>query len=165
MARAQNRHADSLTTLVSSIAEEIPRLIKVELVLEPSIKAAGDVRTARVGVTAIATLGPCWMDPIINFLAEDRIPNNEKEANKIRRVAARYWLSNERKLYHRSFGGPYLLFLHPEKVSQLLAELHEGVCGSHVGGRLLAHRAMTQGFWWPQMQKEAAEYVCWCEQC
>ena len=42
MARAQNRHADSLATLASSIAEEIPQLIKVELVLEPSIKVAGD---------------------------------------------------------------------------------------------------------------------------
>ena len=24
---------------------------------------------------------------------------------------------------------------------------------------------MTQGFWWPQMQKDAAEYVRRCEQC
>lgn len=41
VARAQNRHADSLTTLASSIAKEIPRLIKVELVPEPSINVAG----------------------------------------------------------------------------------------------------------------------------
>ena len=46
-----------------------------------------------------------------------------------------------------------------------MAELHDGVCGSHVGGRSLAHQAMTQGFWWPQMQKDAAEYVHKCEQC
>lgn len=43
-------------------------------------------------------------------------------------------------------GGPYLLCLHPDKVEELLAELHEGVCGSHVGGQSLAYRAMTQGF-------------------
>ena len=36
---------------------------------------------------------------------------------------------------------------------------------SHVRGRLLAHRAMTQGFWWPQMQKDATDYVRKCEQC
>lgn len=46
VAQAQNRHADSLTTLASSIAEEIPQLIKVELVPEPSIKMAGDVEAA-----------------------------------------------------------------------------------------------------------------------
>ena len=115
----------------------------MELVLEPSIKVAGDAGAARVEVTAIATLGPCWMNPIIDFLAEDRVPDDEKEANRIRREAPRYWLSVDRKLYRRSFGGPYLLCLHPEKVNELLTELHDGVCGSHVGGRSLAHRAMT----------------------
>ena len=142
----QNRHADSLTTLASSIAEEIPRLIKVELVPELNIKVAGDEGATRVEVTAVAILEPCWMNPIIDFLAEDRAPDDEKEANKIHRVVARYWLSKDRKLYCRSFGGPYLLCLHPEKVGQLLAELHEEVCGSHAGGRSLAHRTMTQGF-------------------
>ena len=89
------------------------------------------------------------MDPIIDFLAEDQLPNDEKEASKVHRVAARCWLLTDRKLYRRSFGGPYLLCLHPEKVIKLLAELHDGVCGSHVGGRSLAHQAMTQGFWLP----------------
>ena len=55
-------------------------------------------------------------------------------------------MSEDCRLYQRSFGGPYLLCLHPGKVDKLLTELHEGVCGSHVGGHLLAHRAMTQGF-------------------
>ena len=93
----------------------------MELVPEPIIKVAGDAGAARVEVTAIATLGPCWMNPIIDFLAEDRVPDDEKEANKIRRVVARYWLSKDRKLYCRSFRGLYLLCLHSEKVGQLLA--------------------------------------------
>ena len=51
------------------------------------------------------------------------------------------------------------LTLHPSKIEELLAELHDGVCGSHVGGRSLAHWAMTQGFWWSQMQKDANKYA------
>ena len=101
MARGQNRHANSLATLASSSTERIPQLIKVELVAEPSISAG-------VGVSLVATVGPCWMDPIIKFLAEDQVPDNEKEAEKVCRIAARYWLSANRKLYRRSFGGPYL---------------------------------------------------------
>ena len=132
---------------------------------EPSIKVAGNEGAARVEVTTVATLGPSWMDPIVDFLVDDRIPDDEKEANKICRVVTWYWLSKDRKLYHRSFGGPYLLCLHPEKVGQLLAELHEGVCGSHMKGRSLAHQAMTQEFWWPQMLKDAVEYARKCEQC
>ena len=120
---------------------------------------------AGVEVVQVAVAGPCWMNPIIDFLAEGKVPENEDETNKIRRVAPWYWLSSDRKLYRRSFTGSYLLCLHPEKVRKLLTELHEGVCGGHVGGRSLAHRAMTQGFWWPQMQKDAVEYVRSCEQC
>jgi len=71
------------------------------------------------------------------------VPDDEKEVVRVCRVAARYWLSADRKLYRRSFGGPYLLCLCPEKVNELLAKLPEGVCGSYVGGRSLAHRAMT----------------------
>ena len=41
----------------------------------------------------------------------------------------------------------------------------KGVCGSHTGGRSLSYRAITQGYWWPGMQKEAHEYVKKCDQC
>ena len=78
------------------------------------------------------------MDPIIDFLAEDRVPDDEKEANRVRQIASRYWLLVNRKLYRRSFERSYLLCLHPEKANELLAELHDGVCGSHVGGHSLA---------------------------
>ena len=54
-----------------------------------------------------------------------------------------------------SFSSPYLLCVHPEASESLLKELHEGVCGSHTGGRSLSHRALTQGYLWPNMQQEA----------
>ena len=108
----------------------------MELIAEPSINATASV-------SMVIMLEPCWMDPIIDFLIEDRVSGDEKEASRVRRVATRYWLSPDRKLYQRSFGGPYLLCLRPEKVSELLVDLHEGVCGSHVGGHSLAHQAMT----------------------
>ena len=163
--RAQNRHADSLATLAFSMTEEVPWLIKVELIREPSIGMTDNCITVGVSIARISTTRPCWMDPIIDFLAEDRVPNDEKKAKKIHRVASRYWLSTDRKLYQRFFGEPYLSCLHPKKVNELLSKLHDGVCGSHVGGSSLAYRAMTQGFWWLQMQKDAAEYVWKCEQC
>ena len=82
--RAQNRHADSLATLASSMTEEVSQLIKVELIAEPSISVADSVDTAGVDVTMILVTGPCWMDPIIDFLAKDRVSDDEKEANMIR---------------------------------------------------------------------------------
>ena len=39
VARGQNWHTNSLATLASSLIKEVPRLIKVELVVESSISA------------------------------------------------------------------------------------------------------------------------------
>jgi len=83
VSRGQNKHADSLATLTSSTMEDVPWLIKIELIAEPRINTA-------VSVAVISLTEPYWIDPIIDFLAEDRVPYNEKEANKVRRVAAQY---------------------------------------------------------------------------
>ena len=68
--------------------EEVPRLIKVELIREPSISMVDNAITAGVDVIMISAIRPCWMDPIINFLAEDRVPDDVKEAKKIRQLAS-----------------------------------------------------------------------------
>ena len=47
----------------------------------------------------------------------------------------------------------------------LLKELHEEICGNHTRGRYLSHRTIIQGYWWPNMQKQAQEYVKKCDQC
>ena len=47
----------------------------------------------------------------------------------------------------------------------MLAELHEGICGNHPGGRTLAHRAHTQEYYWPTMRADAANYTKKCDRC
>ena len=63
--------------------KDVPRLIKLELLVERSIDAV-----VGVDVAMVSPAEWCWMDPIIDFLAEDQVPNDEKEANKVRRIAA-----------------------------------------------------------------------------
>ena len=103
------------------------------------------------------------MESISLFLEKDILPEEKSETEKVRRKALRFWLSEDRKLYKRSFSGLYLLFVHPEASESLLKELHERVYGSHTGGRSLSHRIITQGYWWPDIQKEAQEYVKKCD--
>ena len=95
------------------------------------------------------------MDSIVLFLKNDVLPEEKSEADKVRRNAHRFWLSEDQKLYKRSFSGPYLLCIHLETVELLLEELHEGICVSHTRSRSLFYRAFTQGYWWPNMQREA----------
>ena len=59
-------------------------------------------------------VGPSWMDPIVLFLKEDILLEEKLEANMVRRRAPWFWLSDDQKLYKRSFFGPYLLCIHFE---------------------------------------------------
>ena len=63
------------------------------------------------------------MDPIVNFLKGDTLPEGKLEAEKIRRNAHRFWLSKDHKLYRRSYSGPYLLCIHPEEYMRGFVEV------------------------------------------
>ena len=105
------------------------------------------------------------MDSIVLFLKENILLEGKSEVDKVRKKVPRFWLSEDQKLYKRSFSGPYLLCVHPEALELLLEELHEGIYGNHTRGKFLSYRALTQGYWWPNMQREAQEYVKKCDQC
>lgn len=137
--RSRNTHADFLATLATSLAQSLPRVILVEDLCKPTVLRGNVVHVHQI------RMGPSWMDAIVLFLKEDVLPENKSEADKVRRKAPQFWLSEDQKLYKRSFSGPYLLCVHPEAVELLLEELHEGICGSHTGGSL-SHRALTQGY-------------------
>ena len=121
-----------------------------------------EVELMRVGVHQIR-VGPSWIDSIVAFLKEGTLPDEKGEAEKIRIKLPHFWLFKEQKLYKRSFSGSYLLCVHLEAVEPLLEELHEGIYGSHTGGMSLSHRALTQGYRWPSMQKETQDYVRKCD--
>ena len=117
--KSGNTHADSLATLASSSAKSQPQVILVKDLYRP-IKING----VAAHVQQIL-VGSSWMDPIISFLKEDTLPSDKLEVEKTRRKAPRFWLSEDQKLYKRSFSGPYLLCIHPETSELLLEELHE----------------------------------------
>jgi len=52
------------------------------------------VELKRVGVHQIK-VGPSWMDSIVAFLKEGVLPPEKGKAEKIRRKAPRFWLSEE----------------------------------------------------------------------
>ncbi|XXG43864.1 hypothetical protein AAC387_Pa01g3806 [Persea americana] len=157
--REENAHADSLASLTSAVESELRREIFVDFQPSPII---GDLVIMSVEQDTVC---PNWMTPIIEYLRDGLLPEDEKEGWKVRRTTARFWLSPEGKLYRRSYSGPYLLCVSPTKVENLLWEIHEGSYGGHVGGCSLAHRAMSQGYWWRYMQKDALQFIQKCDRC
>ena len=148
-----------MATLATSSVEGLLRIILVKYLGRANEVAKATIRVHEVRV------GPNWMDPIVKFLKKDILPGEKSETEKIRRNATRFWLFEDHKLYMRSYSGLYLLCIHPEASELLHEKLHEGICGSHTRGRSLSHRAFTQGYWWPGIQKEALEYVKKYDQC
>ena len=114
-----------------------PLVILVEDLYKPA-----EVKEQRIPIHQIM-VGSSWMDPIMLFLKDDILPKEKGEADKVRRKAPQFWLSEDQKLYKHSFFKPYLLFVHLEAVEILLKELQERICGSHTWGRSLSHRAFT----------------------
>ena len=87
--RGGNTHADSLATLATSSAQNLPRIILVEDFGRPSVEKGKMIYILHVRV------GPSWMDPIIQFLSKDVLPKDKSDAEKIRRKAPQFWLSED----------------------------------------------------------------------
>ena len=115
-------------------------------------------------INQIKEVPSSWMDPIRLYLDTGELPDDRDKAHKVWIQSARFSMI-DRDLYKRSLGGPYLMCLTPEQGQYVLAELHEGICGNHPGGRTLAHRAHTQGYYWPTMKSDAADYFKKCDLC
>ena len=58
-----------------------------------------------------------------------------------------------------------ILCLDSEEARYVLEEIHEGVCGNHTAGRSLAHKVTRQGYYWPNLSKDAREFARRCDKC
>ena len=90
--------------------------------------------------------------------------SDKMEARKLSVRALRYVLI-EGILYKKSFVIPYLKCLRPDEAEMALKEVHEGICGQHLGGRALGHKVTRLGFYWPNILKDAKAYVRRCDRC
>ena len=43
----------------------------------------------------------------------------------------------------------------PDEADYIMREVHEGICENHLGARLLVHKLIWPGYYWPTMQKDA----------
>lgn len=134
------------------------RLVIVIEVLTSSI----DVNVAEV--FAIEEEGLTWFTPMWNFLMTEVLPGNQLEARKLKKIAPLYSIFDN-QLYKRGYLRSWLKCLTEDKVKEMLAETHAGICGSHQGTKTLAKRVLRAGFYWPTIHQDAADLVRKCEQC
>ena len=98
------------------------------------------------------------MDPIWDYLIQGLLPNDPKEASKLRARSARFTI-HQGSFYKRGFFTTILKCIAGKDADFVLREVHEGVCGNHIGARALAGKALRQGYYWPTMLRDATELV------
>ncbi|XP_055961912.1 uncharacterized protein LOC130015570 [Mercurialis annua] len=105
-----------------------------------------------------------WMQGIAHYLMDGTLPENRDKTYKILRQAP-YYAFLDGVLYRKSFTHPWSRCLTAEEGEYVLREIHEGICGAHIAPRMLAKKAVLQGYYWPLMVKQAEEIVKKCENC
>ena len=149
--RAKNSKTDALAILATASQEDLSRLTPVEHLAEPSIDLYGKE-------VAPIVSEPSWMDPIWDYLIDGRLPDDLKEASKIRTRSARF-TNHKGSLYKRGFFTPILKCIAGKDADYVLRKVHEGVCKNHIGARTLAGKVLRQGYYWPTMLRDATELV------
>ncbi|KAK2456096.1 hypothetical protein QL285_003492 [Trifolium repens] len=157
--RGDNTRADILSKLASTKKKGGNKSIIQEILPRPSIEKP----PATLDINAIGDKN-CWMTPVYNYLANDTLPSDEKEAAAVKRRACSYALLDG-TLYRRGFSIPLLKCIEEDKVDYILREIHEGINSQHLGGRSLARKALRDGYYWPTMQQDSKEHVKKCDKC
>lgn len=157
--REENSRADELAKAVSGCVEAAT-ITKIEVLHGPSIEDSAPHHK----IMMVEAIPNDWRGKIINYLEFRIQPDNPIEARKLRMRATRY-LMIEDELFRQSFSGPLLRCLGPAQAKLVLIKIHEGSCGAHVGGRSLAHKVITQGYYWPYLAREVEQYVRKFDKC
>jgi len=108
--------------------------------------------------------GPVMDEFIRDYLKEKFLPDDDATTERIARQSKRYTMVDG-DLYRRDMDGVFLRCIYQEEGSELLADIHEGECGSHSSSRTLVGKAFWHGFYWPTALQDASELVRRCKAC
>ncbi|GKV45275.1 hypothetical protein SLEP1_g52381 [Rubroshorea leprosula] len=158
--RADNHRADKLSKLASSQDLNPQRLTIVEILDAPSYTDS----TVECQLLSTDPSAPSWTTPLINYLQSGELPEDPSAAKLIKRRAAHFTLVDN-QLFKRAASIPLLRCLTPYEAEYAVREVHEGVCGTHIGGRTLARKLLRHGYYWPNMVEDAQNYVKKCPTC
>ena len=107
-----------------------------------------------------------WYYDIMKFLEIGAYLDgaNKRENHSIKMMTTQYILYGG-QLYRRSYDGVHLCFLKREEAERVMEEVHQGICGLHMNGRMLAKRILRMVYYWSTMKTNCMDYVKSCHDC
>ncbi|XP_031106342.1 uncharacterized protein LOC116010995 [Ipomoea triloba] len=165
--RKENKQADALATLASTIAHPTARVqVCQKWVVPPIFNEDGSVdETVELPTASVYDIGQDDLrQPLIDYFTDGKLPEDPRKRVDIKRRAPRFIHYNE-TLYRRSFDGVWLRYLGEEEALQAMQEAHSGVCGAHQSGPKLHFHIKRMGYYWPTMVKDCIDYARRCQAC
>ena len=143
-----------------ALAGEQLSLTRQTLAVETSAPAEEELPL----VLVVEPQAPAWAQPIVQYLQTGELPDERETAERVARQSNMYQFVDN-ILYRKRPNGVKLKCICREDGQKLLAEIHEGMCGSHIGSRMLVGKVFRQGFYWPTALQDAVAVVTRCEAC
>ena len=179
--RAQNQAADDLAK-IGSTRGQIPPGVYLEHLHAPTVRedpyleadpnmlpdnnipGKEDIPAVVDLVLDIEVVPPEWTLPILRYLQNQQLPDDEVEAKQIVRKSKSYSVINN-ELYRNSVTNLPQRCISEEEGRLILQDIHSGECGHHASSRALVAKAFRAGFFWPNALRDAKNIVDLCKGC
>ncbi|GJZ81611.1 reverse transcriptase domain-containing protein [Tanacetum coccineum] len=130
--RSENKKADALSKIASISFAHLSKQVLVEELKEKSI--------SEVEILAVVEEEEdTWMTLIFEFLTEETLPADVKQARAVRRK--------------------------PLLANYVLREIYEGSCSMHRGTQSIIAKGLRIGYYWPTMHKDDRALIRACQDC
>jgi hypothetical protein len=105
-----------------------------------------------------------WMSPIMAYLDNQPISDDNVEIERIARKSRMYHLIDG-VLYRQGANGMIMRCISKEEGSQLLQDIHSGVCGAHSSWCSIVGKSFRHRFYWPLAKDDTMKIVTKCKDC
>eukprot|EP01018_Ginkgo_biloba_P003213 Gb_02591 [translate_table: standard] len=140
---------------IGSLLEMQQNTHQCHFLVEPLMIPTYDVLELKMVCKIIGPNSPRYHD-IYTYLHDHILPLNlsYKQRKSFIQRASRYVILGN-ALYHRGYDGTLLKYLNSEEANLAIKEVHEGICGSHTSGMVLAKKLVRIGYYWPTMERDS----------
>ncbi|XP_013588951.1 PREDICTED: uncharacterized protein LOC106297214 [Brassica oleracea var. oleracea] len=173
--RRENVCADALAALGSKLHDQVKRTIPIHRIEKPSISPMTEQLAIAASITDVmdidegeprTTEGQLddWRTKFIAYLSDGILPTEKWEVRRLKRPSA-YYVVMDGTLHRWNATKVLLRCIFGDETRLVMAETHEGAASNHSGGRALALKVKSLGFYWPTMNADCESYVKKCDKC
>jgi len=109
-------------------------------------------------------MGRGWTRMYMEWFQNNEEPVDPQEATILRKNIARYVLIDN-QLFRKGFSVPLLKCVESPQKERIMQDVHEGIYGSHIGGRTMSNKILRADFYSPTMREDCLLYVKRCDKC